>query len=301
MPRGRYALVALAHVLLLGGLLWGMVWGELNYLPPVSALACLVGMGTLCSLVAITIRRMRDAGLPSVILLAPLAWGAALVHCVITELWLALATPMSAELPQLYSQSETIILMLCGGLFVPLTMAMLCAPTRKKHREQETRVPGFFCNFANGLAASFHFGGRATRREFWLFIIPAYLAAAVVLYFSMFCLITILATDGIRNLESSLFETPVSSVFVGIYVATLLPLLSITFRRARDAGHFRRWLTALFFLVLGAVLYVWVIVPATYFPHESSFATFYVFSAYPLYLPAFLLYSLYVFIKPGEK
>ena len=99
MPRGRYALLASAHVLLLGGLLGAMVWSGLNYLLPVGALAYLAGIGTLASLVAITIRRMRDAGMPFYLLLAPFVCGAAFLLTGVATLWGMAATPIDGNLP----------------------------------------------------------------------------------------------------------------------------------------------------------------------------------------------------------
>ena len=297
MPRGRYALVALAHVLLLGGLLWGMVRAELSYMPPLSALACLAGMGVLASLVAATIRRMRDAGIRGIFLLAPWVWCIGLVYVCVALFWVAMATPASGSLAIPYTDAQSWAFIIVGIIFVPLTVASLCTPTQKKRREPRTLPAGFLCNYADALANTFRFSGRATLREFWLFAIPATIVAGAP---TIFMMNLIWMNDVFRFLDH-IFGDPAAAVFLSILSALFLPLLSITFRRARDAGHFRRWLAALFFLVLGAVLYVWVIVPAAYFPHESPLATFYVFSAYPLYVPAFLLYSLYVFIKPGEK
>ena len=297
MPRGRYALLAPVHALLLGGLLWAMAWSEFNYLPPVSALAYLAGIGVLASLVALTIRRMRDAGLPAVILLAPWVWCIWLVLVCVAMLWVAMATPASGSLAIPYTDAQSWAFIIVGIIFVPLTIASLCAPTQKKRREPRALPAGFLCNYADALANTFRFGGRATRREFWLFAIPATIVAGAP---TIFMMNLIWMNDVFRFLDH-IFGDPAAAVFLSILFALFLPLLSITFRRVRDAGHFRRWLAAFFFLVLGAVLYVWVIVPAAYFPHESPLATFYVFSAYPLYVPAFLLYSLYVFIKPGEK
>ena len=295
MPRGRDALVALAHVLLLGGLLWGMVRAELSYMPPLSALACLAGMGVVASLVAATIRRMRDAGIRGIFWFAPWVWCIWLVYISVALLWVAMATPASAPLAIPYTDAQSLAFIIVGIIFVPLTVASLCAPTQKKRREPRTLSAGFLCNYADALANTFRFGGRATRREFWLFVIPATIVAGALIIFMM----NLIWMNDVFRFLDHIFGDPAAAVFLSILSALFLPLLSITFRRVRDAGHFRRWLTALFFLVLGAVLYVWVIVPAIYF--ESPLATFYVFSAYPLYLPAFLLYSLYVFVKPSEK
>ena len=297
MPRGRYALVALAHVLLLGGLLWGMVRAELSYMPPLSALACLAGMGVVASLVAATIRRMRDAGIRGIFWFAPWVWCIWLVYVCVALFWVAMATPASGTLAIPYTDAQSWAFIIIGIIFVPLTVAALCTPTQKKRCEPRALPAGFLCNYADALANTFRFSGRATRREFWLFAIPATIVAGALTIFMM----NLIWMNDVFRFLGYIFGDPAAAVFLSILSALFLPLLSITFRRARDAGHFRRWLAALFFLVLGAVLYVWVIVPAAYFPHESPFATFYVFSAYPLYLPAFLLYSLYVFIKPGEK
>ena len=297
MPRGRYALAALAHALLLGGLLWGMLWGELNYLPPVSALAYLAGIGVLASLAAATICRMRDAGIRSIFLLAPWVWCICLVYVCVAVFWVAMATPASGALAIPYTDAQSWAFIIVGIIFVPLTVAALCTPTQKKRCEPRALPAGFLCNYADALANTFRFGGRATRREFWLFAIPATIVAGAL---TIFMMNLIWMNDVFRFLDH-IFGDPAAAVFLSILSALFLPLLSITFRRVRDAGHFRRWLTALFFLVLGVILYVWITVPAIYFPNESPLATFYVFSAYPLYLPLFLLYSLYVLIKPSEK
>ena len=297
MPRGRYALLALAHVLLLGGLLWAMLWAELSHMPPLSALVCLAGMGVFASLAAATIRRMRDAGIRGVFLLAPWVWCIGLVFISVAELWVAMATPASGTLAIPYTDAQSWAFIIIGIIFVPLTIAALCTPTQKKRREPRALPAGFLCNYADALANTFRFGGRATRREFWLFAIPGAIVAVALTIFMM----NLIWMNDVFRFLGHIFGDPAAAVFLSILSALFLPLLSITLRRARDAGHFRRWLAAFFFLVLGAVLYVWVIIPATYFPSESPLATFYVFSAYPLYLPAFLLYSLYVFIKPGVK
>ena len=288
MPRGRYALLAAAHALLLGGLLWVMVRSGFN-LPPVGALACLAGMGVLGSLTAITIRRMRDAGLPAYILLAPLAWGAALILGVISEFWLMNATHISQELARPYTSAEAKVLILCGCIFMPLTLAMLSAPTRQKRPKPEERKPGFLCNIANGLAASFRFGGRATRREFWFFAIPILIVYAICNYSIMGVLLFVAGLA-----PGSFFaEVPISAFTAGIIMALLLPMLSLTFRRARDAGHFRRWFVAFLVLILGAMIPEWVY--AQYAPTQEEYTPL------ALYLAAFCIYTLYVALIPSKK
>ena len=297
MPRGRYALLASVHALLLGGLLWAMAWSEFNYLPPVSALAYLAGIGVLASLVALTIRRMRDAGLPAVILLAPWVWCIWLVLVCVAMLWVAMATPASGSLAIPYTDAQSWAFIIVGIIFVPLTIASLCAPTQKKRREPRSLSAGFLCNYADALANTFRFGGRATRREFWFFAIPATILACALTIFMM----NLIWMHDVFVFMERIFGDPAVAVFLSILSALFLPLLSITIRRARDAGHFRRWLTALLLLLLGAALCIWATIPAAYFPTESPLAAFYVFSAYPLYFIAFSLYTLYISVKPGKE
>lgn len=296
MPRGRYALLAAAHALLLGGLLRAMVWGEFNYLPPVSMLAYLAGIGALASLVAITIRRMRDAGMHSYLLLCPLGWSLALALVCLTLFWEAFATPISAELAHPYTPAALATLYIAGILFAPLAATMLCAPSQKNRREPKSSAMRYFRHIANALAHTFRFGGRASRSEFWSFAPPA-LAAVIALAY----LASVLLWDASGHNPFYIFAEPATAAIAALALALLLPLPSITIRRVRDAGHLRHWLAALLILVLGALLCIWAIVPAAYFPNESPLAAFYVFFAYPLYAAAFPLYSLYILVTPGEK
>ena len=299
MPRGRYALLALAHVLLLGGLLWAMVWSELNYLPPVSGLACLAGMGALASLVAITIRRMRDAGIRGLLLLCVPAWlgGALMLH--ILYWWLLAALPMIHPDFQLDERLGVInfFLLISGALLASATVAMLCAPSApRRGYTPPAKEPAL----VTVLARSFCIRRKAPLSEF---------CSYVPLALTFLCVLNAILRHYVSwgnmwdpfPISHPQYILLIPFILVPACAVLVVPAVSVSLRRVRDAGHFRRWLTALFFFVVGAALFVWTIIAAMYFPAESPLASFYAFYVYPFYNIAFSLYTLYVFTKRGEK
>lgn len=301
MPRGRYALVAFAHVLLLGGLLWAMVWGELNYLPPVGALAYLAGIGTLASLVAITIRRMRDAGIRSFLLLSAFAWGVVLALICLTQVYEAFVTPISSKWALPYSLVEMLVFCLVGCVLMPLTVAMLCAPSQKKRLESGTGVARFFRCLADGFANTFRFGGRASRSEFWCFALSASAAIFVLMQcgaYGAYCLMA----GGMRyRILFRILGDPAVAVILSAGITLFLPLLSMAIRRMRDAGQLRRWLCCLGIFLAAT----W------FFPHMDQMMGA-CSSAMPqehvsrlemseIVIALFLLYSLYLLLKPARK
>lgn len=236
MSRGSYALWAAVHMLLLCVLLKLVAWGESQYLPPVSMLATFVGVGVCGSLTVCTIRRMRDAGIRSFVLLCPFVWGIALALICITMYAVAAATPISAVLSRPYNAAELALLYIAGILFVPLAVAMLSAPSQKTQREPGGPAARFHRHMANGLARTFCFGGRATRSEFWCFALPAFAAAAGGAY-----LMQDLLPGGHSYSPFHLIAAPATAAIAALAAALLLPLLSISIRRVRDAGQLLPW------------------------------------------------------------
>ena len=92
-------------------------------------------------------------------------------------------------------------------------------------------------NFQTAIATVFRkyaeFTGRATRPEFWWFVLFSVLVSSALNAFNVFTM------DGVISIGSSL-----SGVWA---VAVLLPSLAVTVRRLRDAG--RSW-AELFWLLL---------------------------------------------------
>ena len=299
MPRGRYALVALAHVLLLGGLLWGMVRAELSYMPPLSALAGLAGMGVLASLVAATIRRMRDAGIRGMLLLCVPAWlgGALMIH--ILYWWLLASLPLVHPDFQLDERLGGInfLLIISGALLASATVAMLCAPSTPRRGcppPEKKELP-----FITALARSFCIRRKAPLSEF---------CSYVPLALTFLCVLIAILRHYVAR--GSMWDSfPISHpqhillipfILVPVCAILVVPAVSVSLRRVRDAGHFRRWLTALFLFVVGTVLFAWITVVPSDFSNERPLISFYT-SAFPLYHAVFALYTLYVFIKSGEK
>lgn len=299
MPRGRYALAALAHVLLLGGLLWGMVRAELSYMPPLSALACLAGMGVLASLVAATIRRMRDAGIRGLLLLCVPAWLGGVLMLHLLYWWLLAALPMVHPDFQADERMGAInfLLLISGALLASATVAMLCAPSAPQRgcpppAKKERAL-------ATVLARSFCIRRKAPLSEF---------CSYVPLALTFLCVLNAILHHNVAwgNMWDPFpISHPQHILLIPFILAPacavlVVPAVTVSLRRVRDAGHFRRWLTALFFLIAGVGLYAWIITAPSDFPNESPLVSFYT-SAFPLYHTAFALYTLYVFIKPGGK
>lgn len=133
MQRGKYALAAALRVLLLCGVLKLIYWGESQFLPPVSMLAFVIGLYALCSLTAITIRRMRDAGIHSFFLLCNIAWATVVILTCLTLLWTASVTPITAVMthPALPPQLVA-VLCLAGIVLMPLGVGIFCKTSQKK-------------------------------------------------------------------------------------------------------------------------------------------------------------------------
>ena len=298
MPRGRYALVALAHVLLLGGLLWGMVWGEFNYLPPVSALAYFAGIGVLASLVAATIRRMRDAGIRGLLLLCVPAWlgGVLMIH--LLYWWLSAALPMLHPDFQLDERLGVInsLLLISGALLASGMVAMLCAPSAPRRGYlPPAKEPALVTIFAR----SFCIRRKAPLSEFCGYV-PLAMTFLCVLNAILRHYVTWADMRDPFPISHPQYILLIPFILVPACAVLVVPAISVSLRRVRDAGHFRRWLTALFFLVVGTVLFAWIIVVPSDFPNESPLISFYT-SAFPLYHTAFALYTFYIFTKRGEK
>lgn len=156
MLRGRYALMALAHILLIGVLLWVMAWGEslscampmawdecggcaVSFGSPLgacaSALSCLAGMVILCSLVALTMRRMRDACIPGILLFAPFVCVATVLLIAVVRMWLMSATPMDGTLPTIGYPAVIAVFYGAGILFLPLVLIPFFASSQRPSRK----------------------------------------------------------------------------------------------------------------------------------------------------------------------
>lgn len=90
------------------------------------------------------------------------------------------------------------------------------------------------------------FGGRARRREFWLFTLVLFLASIVVTIF-----------------DSAVFGTAATGygpTYLVFAVATFIPSLAVTVRRLHDTGRSGWWLLLLLVVLVGwIVLFVfWV-------------------------------------------
>ncbi|MBE3557497.1 MAG: DUF805 domain-containing protein [Firmicutes bacterium] len=103
------------------------------------------------------------------------------------------------------------------------------------------------------------FGGRANRRDYWLFVLDNF-----ILYAVFELIFTVLASAGGETLPLEYLNTSTSRLgtatwiyvgIVGLYaLATLVPGFAIVFRRLRDAGHSPWWLWMLFVPIVGWIL-----------------------------------------------
>lgn len=213
--------------------------------------------------------------------------------------WLLAALPMYHPnfLPDERLGVINFLLIISGALLASGTVAMLCAPSapRRGCPPSAKKEPAF----VTALARSFCIRRKAPLSEFCAYFPLSmgllYVLLAVFRHFVAW--------------ENMWDPFPISHpkhillipfILVPACAVLALPAVSVSLRRVRDAGHFRRWLTALFLLVVGTILYAWIISAPSDFPKERPLISFYT-SVFPLCHTAFCLYLIYVFVKPGKK
>ena len=94
-------------------------------------------------------------------------------------------------------------------------------------------------DFLNALKNYANFGGRARRREFWVFSIGAALISAIA------TLIAIAATGGLNIPDDTVTLMGMRPTAFGVFAASVVvficPVLSVTVRRLHDTGHSAFW------------------------------------------------------------
>lgn len=107
---------------------------------------------------------------------------------------------------------------------------------------------------------SFDFGGRSTRKEFWLGVLPN---AVIMLALVGLILFAWLGTD-------STAAQVVSIVALGIFcLVELIPSVALIFRRMHDVGKSGKYIFVLLIPVVGFVWYLYLVTrPTDYFVRQ---------------------------------
>ena len=114
--------------------------------------------------------------------------------------------------------------------------------------------------FIKCLKKYFDFRGRATRREFWLFVLSVFVLKVLLTCFSFIFGGGMPVLGFVETLPTELMP---SSIDAGIFFSGLIglvgllliiPTLSVTARRLRDAGRSPWWLLVYFIVTIGSLL-----------------------------------------------
>ncbi len=105
---------------------------------------------------------------------------------------------------------------------------------------------------------AFDFGGRSSRREFWLGVLPN---AIIMLILIAMLIIGLTAFESVIN-PFSVFMIVVFSLFCLI---ELLPSISLIFRRMHDIGKSGKYILVLFIPVIGYIWYIYLVTRPTGF------------------------------------
>lgn len=105
---------------------------------------------------------------------------------------------------------------------------------------------------------AFDFGGRSSRREFWLGVLPN---AIIMLILIGLLIISLTAFESAIN-SFSVFMIVVFSLFC---IIELLPSISLIFRRMHDIGKSGRYIFVLFIPIIGYVWYIYLVTRPTGF------------------------------------
>ena len=108
-------------------------------------------------------------------------------------------------------------------------------------------------NYAGVLRKYAAFSGRATRTEYWLFIL-----AQIIIQVALGALATIALIAGL-----TLFASLILAIFILYLLGTLLPGLGLTVRRFHDGGY-SGWmiLLALIPAIGGIILLIFMVLPS---------------------------------------
>lgn len=105
---------------------------------------------------------------------------------------------------------------------------------------------------------AFDFGGRSSRREFWLGVLPN---AIIMLILIALLIIGLTAFETVVN-PFSVFMIVLFTLFCLI---ELLPSISLIFRRMHDIGKSGKYILVLFIPIAGYIWYIYLVTRPTGF------------------------------------
>ena len=113
-----------------------------------------------------------------------------------------------------------------------------------------------FTAFKLFLTRAFDFGGRSSRREFWLGVLPNAIIMLALIGLLVYSLI------GFESMINP-FSIFMIIAFILFCLIELLPSISLIFRRMHDIGKSGKYILVLFIPIIGYVWYIYLVTRPT--------------------------------------